>query len=108
MTKINYSSPQDCWGIYLLSVDNIAKNYRTAFVLFAYILALLEPRNISMSYVANTLKFVFGTLPSKSILEWNDIEHFYPEIVAHKLNVAMSSKAGYTKSQGQPIVTGYL
>ena len=51
-----------------------------------------------MSYVANTLKFVFGTLPSKSILEWNDIEHFYPEIVAHKLNVAMLSKAGYTKS----------
>ena len=85
-------------GLYLLSVDNSAKNYRTAFVLFAYILALLEPRNISMSYVANTLKFVFGTLPSKSILEWNDIEHFYPEIVAHKLNVAMSSKAGYTKS----------
>ena len=46
-------------GLYLLSVDNSAKNYRTAFVLFAYILALLEPRNISMSYVANTLKFVF-------------------------------------------------
>lgn len=84
-------------GLYLLSVNNTAKNYRTAFILFAYTLALLEPKNISMNYVANALKFVFGTLPTKSILEWNDIDLFYPDIVAHKLNQAMSTKAGYTK-----------
>lgn len=44
-------------GLYLLSVNNTAKNYRTAFILFAYTLALLEPKNISMSYVANAGKF---------------------------------------------------
>ena len=49
-----------------------------------------------MNYVANTLKFVFGTLPPRSILEWNDIDVFYPDIVAHKLNQAMATKAGYT------------
>ena len=31
-------------GLYLLSVKNTAKNYRTAFILFAYTLALLEPK----------------------------------------------------------------
>lgn len=56
-----------------------------AFIFFfAYSLALLEPKNISMNYVANALKFVFGTLPAKSILEWNNIDIFYPDIVAHK------------------------
>lgn len=84
-------------GLYLLSVNNAAKNYRTAFILFAYTLALLEPKNISMNYVANALKFVFGTLPAKCILEWNDIDIFYPDIVAHKLNQAMSTKSVYTK-----------
>lgn len=85
-------------GLYLLAGNNTSKNYRTGFILFIYALTLLEPKNIGINFVANALRFVLGTLPSKSLLEWNDIEQFYPEIIAHKLNIAMSSKAGIIKS----------
>lgn len=85
-------------GLYLLSVENTSKNYRTALLLFIYNLALLEPKNISANFVINALNYIFETLPSKSILEWNDIENFNPNIVAHKLNSALSSKGGKTKS----------
>lgn len=85
-------------GLYLLAVDNSSKNYRTAFLLFAYTLALLEPRNISMAFVSRVIKFVVSTLPSKSILEWGDIETLYPEIVAHKINEKMQEKMGYVMS----------
>lgn len=81
-------------GLYLLSVSNKSKNYRTAFVLFAYTLAILEPKNIGLDFIANTLKFVLGTLPQKPLFTWSDIENLYPEIVAHKLNVTMPVKVG--------------
>lgn len=85
-------------GLYLLSVDNTSKNYRSAFLLFAYTLALLEPRNVTMEFVSRVLKFVVGTLPAKSILEWDDIENFYPDVIAHKLNIQMHEKRGFSKS----------
>lgn len=83
-------------GLYLLSVSNKAKNYRTAFVLFAYTLATLEPKNIGMDFIVNTLKFVLGTLPQKCLLTWDDIENLYPGMVANKLNVTMPVKVGDT------------
>ena len=85
-------------GLYLLSVNNTAKHYRSAFLLFAYTLALIEPRNLNSSYVSNALNFVLGNLPLRSILEWRDIEEIYPDVVTHKLNTAMAEKAGFTMS----------
>ncbi len=85
-------------GLYLLSATSESKNYRTAFLLFVYVLMLLTPKSISLEFVSNALKFVFGILPKQNILEWNDIKVFYPDIVAHKLSQMMALKAGYTQS----------
>ena len=88
-------------GLYLLSVSSSSKNYRTAFLLFVYALAELEPSNISVELIGKSLKFLFSTLPVKSILEWNDIidgERFYPHIIVHKLGTAITSKMGFTRS----------
>ena len=85
-------------GLYLLSVSNNSKHYRTAFLLFAYTVAILEPRNLSTNYVSNALNFILGTLPAKPILEWKDIMEIYPEVIAHKLNNAMESKSGFTQN----------
>ena len=86
-------------GLYLLSADKNSKNYRTAFLLFVYSLSVLEPKNISLDFMSNAFKFVLGTLPTKSILEWSDIENFYPDIVAHKLNNVIAAHVGFAKGE---------
>lgn len=85
-------------GLYLLSVDKKSKNYRSAFLLFAYTLALLEPRNVTMEFVSRAFKFAVSTLPSTTILEWDDIEKFYPDVIVHKLNTKMRESTGFPKS----------
>ena len=86
-------------GLYLLTANHDAKHYRSAFLLFVYTLSLLDPKNISLDFMGNAFKFVLGTLPSKSFIEWRDIETFYPEIVAHKLNITMTEHTGFAKGE---------
>ena len=85
-------------GLYLLSVNNTSENYRSAFLLFIYALAVIEPKNMSIDFVGNALKFVLGALPAKSVLEWEDIEKFNPNIVAHKLNITLKTYNGFAQS----------
>ena len=85
-------------GLYLLAADAKSENYRIALLLFVYTLTILEPKSINLDMTENLLKFVFGELPEKSILEWSDIEDFYPAIVAYKVNSAMSKARGAAPS----------
>ncbi len=81
-------------GLYLLSANTKTENYRIALLLFVYTLTILEPKSINLDLTENLLKFIFGASPDKSILEWSDIEEFYPAIVAYKVNSAMAKAKG--------------
>lgn len=86
-------------GMYLLAAGKESKDYRTAFLLFVNLLALLAPKSVDSAFIANALRFVCGPMPPKCVLEWRDIDEFYPDIVAHKLNNAMAAKAGTAQNE---------
>ena len=85
-------------GLYLLAVKPSSKNYRSAFLLFAYTLAVLEPQLISLNFICNALKYTLLIHTGKSILEWKEIETFNSEIVTYKFNAAIATTSGIPQS----------
>lgn len=85
-------------GLYLLSVKSSSKNYRSAFLLFAYTLAVLEPQLISLNFICNALKYILAIQTGKSILEWKEIKSFNPSIVTYKFNTAIATNSGIPQS----------
>lgn len=86
-------------GLYLLAADSKSENYRIALVLFVYTINHLDKKNFALDTTENLMRYVFGTLPEKSFLEWNDIKNFFPGVVSIKVNAAMTKYKSQEQSE---------